>query len=115
MAYLFRFSKLDGIYYTDFKIIKPSWRYVGFNKYYQATYPVYMNWLYWHTNRLLGKDSSNLVSAMHKISIFPSTILSKSPDLFLMEMIFRYEKINLLRWNIVIVSKQHCYSPRILD
>ena len=72
--------------------------YVWFNKYHQATYPVYMDWLYWYTNRLLGKDSSNFVSAMHKISIFPSTILSKSPDLFLIELIFRYEKITLLRW-----------------
>ena len=55
-------------------------------------------WLCWYTNRLLGKDSSKFVSAMHKISIFPSTILSKSPDLFLIELIFRYEKITLLRW-----------------
>ena len=51
-----------------------------------------------YTNRLLGKDSSNFVTAMRKISIFPSTILSKSPDLFLIELIFRYEKITLLRW-----------------
>ena len=34
---------------------------------------------------------------MRKISIFPSTILSKSPNVFLMELIFRYEKITLLR------------------
>ena len=72
--------------------------YVWFNKYHQATYPVYMDWLYWCTNRLLGKESSNFVSVMHKISTFPSTILSKSPDLFLIELIFRYEKITLLRW-----------------
>ena len=32
-------------------------------------------------------------SAIHKISIFPSTILSKSPNIFLMELIFRYLKI----------------------
>ena len=82
----------------NFKIVKPSWRYVWFNKHYQATYQVYMNWFYWHKIWLLGKDSSNFVSAMHKISIFPSTILSKSPDLFLIELIFRYEKITLLRW-----------------
>ena len=41
--------------------------------------------------------SSNFGSALHKISIFPSSILSKSPNLFLMELIFRYEKITLLR------------------
>ena len=52
----------------------------------------------WYTNWLLGQDSSNFVSAIHKISIFPSTILSKSLDLFLMELIFRYEKTTLLRW-----------------
>ena len=34
---------------------------------------------------------------MHKISIIPSTILSTSPNLFLMELIFRYEKMTLLR------------------
>ena len=50
------------------------------------------------TNWLLEKDLSNfVVSAMHKISIFPSTILSKPPNVFLMELIFRYEKITLLR------------------
>ena len=69
-----------------------------FNKYYQTTYPVYMDWLYWYTSRLLGKDSSNFVSAMHERSIFQYTILSKSPDLFLIEFIFRYEKITLLKW-----------------
>ena len=46
---------------------------------------------------IIGKILSNFVSAIHKISIFPSTILSKSPNLFLMELIFRYEKIKLLR------------------
>ena len=46
-----------------------------------------------YRNRLLGKDSSNFVSAMHKISIFQSTILSKSRDLLLIELIFRYEKM----------------------
>ena len=56
-----------------------------------------MVWLYWCTNWLLGGDSSDFVSAIHTISIFPSTILSKSPTLFLMELIFRYEKIILLR------------------
>ena len=45
----------------------------------------------------MGKDLSNFVSAMQKISIYPCTILSKSPNLFLMELIFRYEKITLLR------------------
>ena len=45
----------------------------------------------------MGKDLSNFVSAIHKISIFLSTILSKSPNLFLIELIFRYEKITLLR------------------
>ena len=44
----------------------------------------------------IGKDSSDFFSAIHKISIFPSTILPKSPTLFLMELIFRYEKITLL-------------------
>ena len=48
------------------------------------------------TNWLLGKDSSDFVFAFYTISIFPSTILSKSPTLFLMELIFRYEKITLL-------------------
>ena len=56
-----------------------------------------MDWLCWYTNWLLGKDSSKFVSTIHKISIFPSIILSKSPTLFLMELIFRYEKITLLR------------------
>ena len=51
-----------------------------------------------YTNQLLRKDSSNFVTAMHKISIFPSTILSKSPDLFLIEFIFRYEKKTWLKW-----------------
>ena len=54
----------------NFKILKPSWRYVWFNKYHQATYPVHMDGLYWYTNWLLGKDSSNFVSAMQKISIY---------------------------------------------
>ena len=45
----------------------------------------------------MGKDSSNIVSAIHKISILPSTILSKSSNLFLMELLFRYDKIKLLR------------------
>ena len=48
-------------------------------------------------NLLLGKDSSNFLSAIHKKKIFLSTILSKSPNLFLMELIFRYEKIMLSR------------------
>ena len=48
-------------------------------------------------NRLLRKDSSNFVSAIYKISIFPSILLTKSPNLFLMELISRYEKITLLR------------------
>ena len=56
-----------------------------------------MDWLYWYAKRLLGKDSSKFVSSIHKISIFPSTILSKSPTLFLMELIFRYENFTLLR------------------
>ena len=82
----------------NFKILKPSWRYVWFNKYHQATYPVHMDGFYWYTNWLLGKYSSNFVSAMHKISIFSSTILFKSPNLFLMELLLRHGKIILLRW-----------------
>ena len=31
-----------------------------------------MDWFYWYTNWLLGKDSSNFVSAIRKIPIFPS-------------------------------------------
>ena len=85
--------------------------YVWFNKYHQATYPVYMDWLYWCTNRLLGKESSNFVSVMHKISTFPSTILSKSPDLFLIELIFRYEKITLLRWECCNLCNQSNRGP----
>ena len=30
-----------------------------------------------------------LITAIHKISAFPSTVLAKSPNLFLMELIFR--------------------------
>ena len=45
----------------------------------------------------MGKDSFNFVYALHKISILASTILSKSPILFLMELIFKYEKTMLLR------------------
>ena len=37
-----------------------------------------MDWLYRYTDWLMGKDSSNFVSAIHKVSIFLSTILSKS-------------------------------------
>ena len=85
----------------NFKIIKPSWKYVQFNKYYQVTFAVcniqYMDWLYWYTNWLLGRDLSKFVSAIHKISILPSTISSNSPILFLMELIFWCEKIRLLR------------------
>ena len=39
---------------------------------------------------IIGKDSTNFVFVIHKISIFPSTILSKSPTLFLMELVSRY-------------------------
>ena len=53
----------------------------------------HLNWFYWYTKWLLGKDSFNFVSAIHRISIFLSTILSKSPTLFLMELIFRYKKM----------------------
>ena len=56
-----------------------------------------MDWLYSYTNWLLGKDSSKFASAIHKMTIFLSTVLSKSPTLLLMELIFRYEKITLLR------------------
>ena len=42
-----------------------------------------MSWLYWYTNWLLGKDSSNFVAALRKLSMFLSTILFKSPNLFL--------------------------------
>ena len=52
-------------------------------------------------------DYTDFVSAMRKISIFPSTILSKSPNLFLMEMIFRYEKQPYKDGNVVILSKEH--------
>ena len=73
-----------------------------FSKYHQTTY-VAGNIQYLWTNYTdirtdyLGKDSSNFASAVYKISIFPSTILSKSTNLFLMELIFRYEKITLLK------------------
>ena len=46
---------------------------------------------------LLGKDLSNLLSAKHKVWIFPSAILSKSPDLLVIELIFGYKNI-LLRF-----------------
>ena len=44
--------------------------------------------------QLVTRNSCFTIS---QISMFPSTILSKSPNLFLMELIFRYEKITLLR------------------
>ena len=47
---------------------------------------------------LLRKDSSNFVSDLHKVSISPSAILSKSPDLFVIELIFRYNN-TFLRLN----------------
>ena len=56
-----------------------------------------MDWLYWYADWLLGKDSSNFVTAIHKISIFQSTILSKLPTLVLTKLILRYEKITLLK------------------
>lgn len=40
----------------------------------------------------LGKDSSSSVSARHKISVFPSTILCKSPNLFPIELLFRLKR-----------------------
>ena len=42
---------------------------------------------------IFGKRLIFFLSAIHKISTFRSTFLSKSPNLFLMELIFRYEKI----------------------
>ena len=54
-------------------------------------------YIHWYTNWVLTEDSFNFVSAIRKISIFPSTILFKSPNLFLMKLIFRYEKTTLLR------------------
>ena len=74
-----------------------------------------MVWLYWYTNWLLGKDSSDFVSAIHKVSIFPSTILSQSPTLFLMELIFRYERITLLRsecrkrFKVTVIFSSHSW------
>ena len=74
-----------------------------------------MVWLYWYTNWLLGKDSSDFVSAILKISIFSSTILSKSPTLFLMELIFRYEKMTLLRsecrknFEVTVIFSSHSW------
>ena len=64
---------------------------------YMLLYPVYMVCLYWYTGWLLGKHSTDFVSAIYKISIFPSTISSKSSTLFLMELIFRSEKDNVTK------------------
>ena len=86
--------RLGGILQT----IKPSWRYAWFDKYHQATCPASLNRLCSYTNRLLEKDSSNFVSAMHKISLISIYRKSESSNLFLMELIFRYENITLLRW-----------------
>ena len=44
---------------------------------------------------LLVKDSSNLVSAVHKVTIFPSVSLSKPPDPLVIELIFRYKNMLL--------------------
>ena len=55
---IFHFFKRYNLYIKwNFKIIKPSWRYAWFSKYYQATYSVHMDGLYWYTNWLLGKGS----------------------------------------------------------
>ena len=53
--------------------------------------PSKMDMLFWN-------DLSNLVSAMHKISMFSSTTLSKSHKSFLLEFIFRYKKNNAIEW-----------------
>ena len=58
-------------------------------------------------NMLFRNDLFNLVSAMHKISMFSSTTLSKSHKSFLFEFIFRYKKTVLLNWDVVNVSEQH--------
>ena len=81
----------------NFKIMKPSWRNVWFNKYHQATYAAFNSSIYgliiliWKL--IIGKRFIWFCFCY----IFLSTILSKSPTLFLKELIFRYEKITLLR------------------
>ena len=65
------------------------------------------------------QDLSNFVSAIHKMSIFPSTILSKLPNLFLMELAFRYEQITLLRceyrkrFKVILIFSS--YSGLVVD
>ena len=81
----------------NFKIIKPSWRYVWFNKYHQATFGFSDIQYIWTDYTDIWKDSSHFVSLIHKISIFSSTILFISPNFFLMELIIRCKKITLLR------------------
>ena len=59
----------------------------GMRKYHQATCPVSLDRLCSYTNRLLEKESSKFVYAMHKISLIS-----------IYHLIFRYENITLLRW-----------------
>ena len=53
---------------------------------------LYGKWWPTKKNWLLGKDSFNFISVTQTTSILPYTFLSKSPKL-----IFRYDKITLLR------------------
>ena len=85
----------------NFKIIKPSWMCDLTNTikppFLSVMFSLYGKWKPIKTNWLLGKCSSNFVSTIYKISTFLSTMLSTSPNLFLIELIFRHKKINLLR------------------
>ena len=47
-------------------------------------------------NYAVGKDSSILVSAIHRMSTFSLTISLRSSNLFLIEFIFKYERVMLL-------------------
>ena len=85
----------------NFKINKPSLRYVQFNKYHQTTLFFEISSIYRLIiliyELIMRKDSSNFTYAIHKITIFSSTILLKSPNVFSMELIFRFKRITLLR------------------
>ena len=86
--------------------------YVWFNKYHQATFVVCNIQYIWTDIRTDCWDKIHLISiVIHKISIFRSTILSKSQDLFLMELIFRYkqgrsEGTSSVAFEVLIISCQ---------